>query len=288
VKRAVPAAVALSVLVALAGVVVGAGVAESSGPAAPGKTRPSCFGKRATIVGTQKSNVIRGTRRSDVIAGLGGNDTISGLGGNDLVCGGAGADKLDGGAGSDGLDGGAGADVCRTGERTVRCEETRPELLTGLLAAGPYASTVFQPSFGFVLGAGWSMFYDPVPAQVLLVKRREPGGLALTFDSASRRQSVAATVARLVGIAGVDASPPAGAAVGGATGQRLDLTVTSGAIVRIPGLQDRYELEPTDRVRIYVVDVGGVTVTVLVEAPAGEFGAFAAEADDVLASVRWR
>lgn len=54
----------------------------------------------------------------------------------------------------------------------------------------------------------------------------------------------------------------------------------------VPGLEDRYELEPDDRLRAYAVDVGGVTV-VLVEAPSAESARFFAEAERVLESVDW-
>jgi Ca2+-binding RTX toxin-like protein len=66
----------------------------------------TCRGVRATVVGTNASEVIHGTLRRDVIAGLDGNDTISAGGGNDLICGGEGADHLYGGAGNDRLYGG--------------------------------------------------------------------------------------------------------------------------------------------------------------------------------------
>ncbi len=72
---------------------------------------PTCFGKKATIVGTPGNDRIPGTSRADVIVGLGGNDRINGLGGNDLICGGDGNDTLIGGTGTDRISGGAGADT---------------------------------------------------------------------------------------------------------------------------------------------------------------------------------
>jgi DNA-binding beta-propeller fold protein YncE len=74
----------------------------------PGVQR--CFGKRATIVGTQRGDRLKGTRRADVIVSLGGNDRISGGGGNDLICAGSGNDKVSGGAGNDRESGGSGND----------------------------------------------------------------------------------------------------------------------------------------------------------------------------------
>ena len=54
----------------------------------------SCNDKRATIVGTGKSDHLVGTRRVDVIAGLGGGDRITRVSRADIVCGGGGKDKI--------------------------------------------------------------------------------------------------------------------------------------------------------------------------------------------------
>ena len=249
---------------------------------------PVCLGKPATIVGNAKANTIRGTRKPDVIAALGGNDLVEGAGGNDLVCGGAGADKLEGGAGSDRLDGGPGRDACRGGETLRACEETRPHPSQGPLTAGAFVTRLFAPAFGFRVGQGWSLRFPEDETQVLLVTRQEPGGLGVTFDSFSRRQSVAETIARFSSIAQTVATAPVAATVAGRAGQHVDLTVegTATAEVRVPGLTDRYELEPTDRLRVYAVTFNGATVTILVEAPADEFTTFLPAAEELLASVQ--
>jgi len=57
-----------------------------------GTDRSRCLGKKATIVGTP---------RRDVIAALAGADEVRGLSGPDLICGGKGRDRLFGGAGKD-------------------------------------------------------------------------------------------------------------------------------------------------------------------------------------------
>ena len=71
---------------------------------------PRCNGKRATIVGTQRSDRVKGTRRADVIVTLGGNDRIAAGRGNDTVCAGTGKDRISGGTGKDRLSGGTGND----------------------------------------------------------------------------------------------------------------------------------------------------------------------------------
>ena len=68
-------------------------------------TVPTCFGKRATIVGTNRDPLkpveLKGTAKNDVIVGLRGVDIIDGRGGNDLVCAGGGDDLIQSGAGND-------------------------------------------------------------------------------------------------------------------------------------------------------------------------------------------
>lgn len=71
----------------------------------------TCFGKPATIIGTDGNNALNGTLGNDVIVGLGGNDAINGGGGDDFICGGDGNDVINAGAGNNKVDGGTGIDV---------------------------------------------------------------------------------------------------------------------------------------------------------------------------------
>lgn len=260
--------------------------AASTSDAFRAKTRPTCLGKRATIVGTPRADVLPGSRRANVIVGLGGQDRIDGRGGNDLICGGAGADVLAGGVGTDALDGGAAFDVCRSAERRLRCEEMRDAPAEGPLAAGEYLTELFRPRLSFTLvSGGWSAPNGEQPRHLLLLRRREPGALALAFDSGAAGESVAATIARLSSIPSTRANAPTPVVVGGASGQRID--VVSDDQVTVPGLAEHYELEPTDAVRIYAVDVGGRTLTIIIEAPESELASFAADAEQVLATVQF-
>lgn len=118
---------AILVAVALAAT---AWVVFDIGGKAHGASRPTCFGRTATIVGTAGDNEINGTARQDVIVAKAGADEVHGRGGNDFICGNRGNDKLEGGTGNDHLDGGlghdrldgeAGADVCRNGEELSNC-----------------------------------------------------------------------------------------------------------------------------------------------------------------------
>lgn len=121
-----PTALLIS-LFALAGLML-------ASPLTAGAAAKTCGGKRVTIMGTPRDDVIVGRGANDVIYGGGGNDRISGgRNGNDRICGGpgndvihggrgydhvygdAGNDKLTGDRGSDMLDGGAGDDALSSG-----------------------------------------------------------------------------------------------------------------------------------------------------------------------------
>jgi Ca2+-binding RTX toxin-like protein len=143
----------------------------ASGPAMAAK--PRCDGLKATIVGTDKSQVIQGTARGDVIVAKGGSDRIFSGGGDDVICagtgndlidagdgkdrvfGGNGNDELKGGSGRDLLDGGDGLDGCYPsagGDRVVRCEES--DLSVNIIAPAsvakdaPFAFTVRVRNLG--------------------------------------------------------------------------------------------------------------------------------------------
>lgn len=90
-------------VVALAGAVL---------PVHPAVAAPTCFGKRATIIGTNRDPRqlvnLKGTRGNDVIVGLRGMDNIDARGGDDLICAGAGDDFISAGSGDDKVRGGDG------------------------------------------------------------------------------------------------------------------------------------------------------------------------------------
>jgi Ca2+-binding RTX toxin-like protein len=80
------------------------------GLAVPASAAPSCFGRTATIVGTNRDPAepveLNGTASDDVIVGRRGWDIIEGRGGRDLICSGRGDDYVVAGAGNDRVKGG--------------------------------------------------------------------------------------------------------------------------------------------------------------------------------------
>ena len=89
-------------------------------PGASGPTlaaKPRCDGLKATIVGTDKSQVMQGTAKADVIVAKGGSDRIFSGGGDDVICAGTGNDLIDAGSGKDRVFGGNGNDELKGGVR---------------------------------------------------------------------------------------------------------------------------------------------------------------------------
>jgi len=101
---------ALGLGLALAGVIVMSIVATGGA-----RSRPTCFGKPATIVGSNGPNTISGTRYSDVILAIGGSDVIKAKGnkanhGRDFICAGRGKDRIFGNGDAEKISGGPGND----------------------------------------------------------------------------------------------------------------------------------------------------------------------------------
>jgi Ca2+-binding RTX toxin-like protein len=130
------------------GALIGAGLlVVGLSPAAGAGEAPLCFGKPATIVGTEGNDTLTGTPGPDVIHGKDGRDFIDGLGGNDRICGGDNPqpgddyEELRGGAGNDLINGGLG--------KHLEQIEGGPghDLLRGALAAigGPGDDRVIGP-----------------------------------------------------------------------------------------------------------------------------------------------
>src|SRR5215212_1368431 len=105
---------------AITGVTAFALVALLAAPAGNAKSRPTCFGKPATIVGTNHSDVIKGTQGKDIIAARGGQDVVRAPNtrinhGKDVVCGGAGDDRITGNNERNVLIGEQGNDIIKGG-----------------------------------------------------------------------------------------------------------------------------------------------------------------------------
>ena len=104
---AVVALLGLAVLAALFGI-----SRDGDGPGAElAVAGPTCDGRQATIVGTDRNDTLSGTSGADVIVAKGGNDKVVGYAGADVVCGGPGNDRILTGGGDDIAIGGLGNDT---------------------------------------------------------------------------------------------------------------------------------------------------------------------------------
>ena len=91
--------------------VAGAGLVVPLGAAGSAVEVPTCFGKPATIVGTDEPDTIQGTPGDDVIVSGKHHDVIHANGGDDLICAGGSRDLVFDGPGRDKVDGGAAPDI---------------------------------------------------------------------------------------------------------------------------------------------------------------------------------
>ncbi|HEY5977066.1 MAG TPA: hypothetical protein VIT85_04350 [Solirubrobacterales bacterium] len=104
---------------------------------------PTCRGRRATLIGTVRADVLTGTAGRDVVVARRGGDRIATLGGSDLVCAGTGNDVTNAGARSDRVLAGPGADrvLGKGGSDTLKGGRGPDRIRGGrgadLLAGGP-------------------------------------------------------------------------------------------------------------------------------------------------------
>jgi Ca2+-binding RTX toxin-like protein len=92
---------------------------------------PQCFGKPATIVGTNGNNTLNGTPQKDVIVAKGGNDTIQSKSNDDRVCLGDGNDFAGTSRGFDKIDGGNGKDEIHGGGKAGQPDPGDGDLILG-------------------------------------------------------------------------------------------------------------------------------------------------------------
>lgn len=138
----------------------------------------------------------------------------------------------------------------------------------------------------FTVSAGWAGSGEGLEG-FELIRREGDSGLSIGITNHFRQRSVDETVAALAAVNGLSATASSPVSIGGAAGQRLTVTVTAPSQVTLYEEPGRYgwALHPGDAARIDVVSVRGETIVVIVEAPAAELSAFAAEADGVLTTL---
>ena len=243
-----------------------------------------------TRVGTARADVLRGTNAADRLYGRGGADRLYGLRGNDRLFGGAGNDRLYAGAGRDRVACGGGRDVafvdgrdsvagCETVRRsgaTRPPSESPPVLRGGALVPGTYVAP-FRPRFRITLGAGWRVEGVPGESGITLAHGTGAERGVLGFSRAlAQGRSVAELIADASRAARVT-SGPAPVTIGGAPGQRIDIVG--------PAQLGFTALEAGESMRLWAIDVSGVTIVINARARTEHFAAFVALAEQVLSTV---
>jgi RTX calcium-binding nonapeptide repeat (4 copies) len=299
----------LAGVLAVAGAVtIGAASAATGSKPKP----PTCFGVRATIVGTPTDDFLDGTPHADVIVTMGGADRIAAGSGNDLICSGLGEDTVDGGPGNDRIDagpsgdivdggtgrdvvsGGPGFDTCRNAERRSGCESALPPLpgRPGPIRAGVYATDLFRPRFSIQLEPGWNLGHnkeDPLHVSLTRPELITTDETGLWFDSLSSATPVEARAAEITSVAALGAGPVTPTSVGGAPGMQFDIVPPAGTPETfIPGMTQHYFAEGGEHGHIWLVDVHGATVTISAGGDDEEhFAALLPLAERAVATVHW-
>jgi Ca2+-binding RTX toxin-like protein len=121
--------------IVLSAVALGTLVVTTAAPGGAGGGA-RCFGKPATIIGTNGPDDLRGTTGADVIVGRGGSDEIFGRGGRDRLCGNGDRDGISGGPKADRISGGAQSDLLEGDDQS------------DLHVGGPGADAIFADELG--------------------------------------------------------------------------------------------------------------------------------------------
>ena len=190
----------------------------------------------------------------------------------------------------------------------------------GMIYPGPYASREFEPAVSFEVGEGWYTDEARTVDQVITTDQlfvTGPNGGDLLFTNPLHvfypanlsepkefpaPESAEEWVSWLQSHPNLDTSKPRSVRVEGASGKRIDVTVTStpenypkdlcGGQPCVP----LYPLSDENRILVYegykdrfvIVDVGGETVIIDVGAPADKFDEFLPKAQKVLDTVEWK
>jgi hypothetical protein len=158
---------------------------------------------------------------------------------------------------------------------------------------------VSERQFGFVepftvdVSADWVRLEDSTQLTMAITS---PTGNGIAF-AVTDRATVEEWSEFLTTTAGIDATEPVDAEVGGAPGFTVDVRLSAEATNAGCGTPDPcvalvpdtpgWVLYPGYTNRVWVVDVGGRAVFIAAEATEGSFESFVAEAEEILATVTW-
>jgi hypothetical protein len=181
----------------------------------------------------------------------------------------------------------------------------------GLIPAGEYATDEFEPDFSLEVGRGWEALapeeFDAlgfgIAPEVGLVAFTNPRTVFDPSNPSDQKEVPApenseAWVSWLQGHSGLDTSKPIPVRVGGASGVRMEVRVSSAprdyprgcprpCVPLYPTSVSTIDAIVGTKDRLVIVDVGEETVVVDVGAPDAEFEELIPRAQEALATVKW-
>ena len=175
------------------------------------------------------------------------------------------------------------------------------------LAAGTYATEVFEPALSFTVGGGWIAIIPEARDVVAIGKRDVPLSIGAVnveevFDPSDPGQRVAAPddlATWLQEHPGLDTEEPGRVSVGGVSGQQFDAIPSEPKDVEfcaepcVPLFAlsggETFWLGESEKYRFIVLDdVEGETATLIVGGSALEFEEFLPDAQKVLDTMEWK
>jgi hypothetical protein len=154
------------------------------------------------------------------------------------------------------------------------------------LDAGAYTTAPFEAAFSFVLSSAWQNDRAwPHGGEIFLPAGAVQWGSGVKEGSVKGvRLDIGPTPADFFAVS--DAIP---VTIGGVSGQQVDVLTNT---IEAPGIflieEDAYNLAAGEKVRFYVLDKGGTTVVLTMDAfKAAEFDDFAVDAQPVIDSIAW-
>ncbi len=153
-------------------------------------------------------------------------------------------------------------------------------------AAGTYQTVEFVPSFTFTVGDGWVPITPFLPETEDIIDLTNTPEASLTFIVISEA-SPTELLADIASLDGVEIGEESSTEVGGIEGSMVEVTTSADAMIANLPNDIQWVMFPGYRYRMQILEVGGRTVTILVEGTEESFEAFLADADPVIDSVVW-
>lgn len=145
---------------------------------------------------------------------------------------------------------------------------------------GTFTSTQFEPQFTIQFPEGWQPS-ELVPGFVEFLRA---GGGAVTLSSALAQTELAEAVDQMRASESLTADEPSKVTLAGNPARVF--SVSTGFTIEIPGIPG-YRAAPDYEIRIWAIEVDGMTVVLIADAPTDQAKEFFTEVEPVMATLRF-